>query len=1205
MSRNADRNLLLGILAFQLDFISREALIEAIGAWTLAKDWAIEDILVDRGLLDPADRDALRLMLERQIARHQGDPEMSLAALSSVDAARAALARIVDPEIRASLATAGTDWIGGDAGATRSPGDPGAAAGPRYQRLRPHARGNLGEVFVARDVELNREVALKEIQGRHADDPESRARFLIEAEVTGGLEHPGIVPVYGLGQYPDGRPFYAMRFIQGDSLSEAIRIFHADPTYKADSGERHLALQKLLRRFLDVCNAVGYAHSRGILHRDLKPGNIMAGRYGETLVVDWGLAKPIGQPDPIAGAESESPLVPASGSGMAATIAGATVGTPAYMPPEQAAGRVEDLGPRSDVYSLGATLYHLLTDRAPFVGRDIAALLGRVERGEFPTPRSIQPDVPRGLEAICLKAMARCPEDRYESTLELAADIEHWLADEPVSAWREPVSYRLGRWAKAHRPLVVSAAVVLITLIAGSFWLYRSDLEHRREVAEASAESISADLRRAEAETRRNAAELTSMSLVKNVRAGRNSPRPGWTWDAIATLASAATIGESGASRIELASETAQCLAAYDARPAFESNHGLDTSAMAFSPDGKTLAVVEFKAQSYTIVHVYLIDVATQSVRHRWTIDGKAFERFFKYRSQEGGRDLAFSPDGRWLALGMRTGRMFVWDATRPERPAVSWQAHDGVVTRLRFDPGSRAIWTISGTDRLLKRWRLDGDRWVSDRPDAERRLDGELSDLALGPGVVWVAERDHSRVVAIDPASLKSRGDVSGFGDKIAASPNGRTLVGISGASVRFADAERLSIFRTVAYPGIPAIGDPGYNLVEFSPDGAHFAAITQHDLGNLTIWDTASGHPVAEVPWGGNGIGRFAFSPDSTLLAVNGARKTVFYAMRARGPLTTLGHSPTILRDFAWATDRSVITVGDRDRECQLRLIDTSTGAATREVNVAAGDHHARIVRLAVHPGGGIAAQCATLTYLWKAGLASPPEQLPVEFLGDLGFNPEGNRLWGYARDDRIDVWSIPAKSLQKRWKDPFEALFLMNRQGINGLAVGDRWVVAAGNDGIARVLDAREASNAPATLWPRVEPLEGVAIDRAETLAAMGTLDGRVYIRSLPGGEEVARIDTAHRGVIGTLDFAPDARSLATGSVNGTLRTWTRDDAGQWQVSLTLGTGLGPVVRLHFSPDGHHLAALIRNETALRIWDLDRLRDQLAALGFAKVP
>jgi serine/threonine-protein kinase len=328
--------------------------------------------------------------------------------------------------------------------------------------VRFHARGGLGEVHVAEDAELHRSVALKRMQAQYADDPESIRRFLLEAEITGRLEHPGVVPVYGLLPDADGQPCYAMRFIEGESLKEALERFHA--AGGPAPGERRLDFRQLLQRFVAVCNTVAYAHSRGIIHRDLKPGNIMLGRFGETLVVDWGLAKSVARTE-AERASGETTLTPTSGDSSTGTEMGRALGTPAYMSPEQAVGRWEAVGPASDIYSLGATLYHLLTGRPPFAKSVAKDLLAQVVEGDFRPPRQVQPEVPPALEAICLKAMAREPEGRYATALELAADVEHWLADEPVTVYREPALVRLGRWGRRHRSLVVGAAVLLITAV--------------------------------------------------------------------------------------------------------------------------------------------------------------------------------------------------------------------------------------------------------------------------------------------------------------------------------------------------------------------------------------------------------------------------------------------------------------------------------------------------------------------------------------------------------------------------------------------------------------------------------------------------------------------------------------------------------------------------------------------------------------------
>jgi serine/threonine-protein kinase len=357
----------------------------------------------------------------------------------------------------------------GPPGSVRIPGgEPG-----RYRALRFLAKGGLGEVLVAEDVQLGREVALKRIQSPHRLDPDSRRRFLQEAEVTGRLEHPGVVPVYSLTADDAGEPCYAMRLIEGETLHDAIKRHFAGAAAPAEAPPPRpsLSLRQLLSRFVAVCNTVAYAHSRGILHRDIKPQNILLGKYGETLLVDWGLAKPFSRSEE-ARASGEKTLTPRSPAGEWGTHLGTAVGTPSFMSPEQAIGAWEVVGPVSDVYSLGSTLYCILTGHVPHHRSSLRATLEQARRGEFPTPRHHRTDLHPALEAICLRAMAFDPKDRYRTALELAADVEHWLAGEPVSAYAEP-------WTERWRRRRVLRSALVALLVALAFGL-GAGIEHLR-----------------------------------------------------------------------------------------------------------------------------------------------------------------------------------------------------------------------------------------------------------------------------------------------------------------------------------------------------------------------------------------------------------------------------------------------------------------------------------------------------------------------------------------------------------------------------------------------------------------------------------------------------------------------------------------------------------------------------------------------------
>jgi eukaryotic-like serine/threonine-protein kinase len=336
-------------------------------------------------------------------------------------------------------------------------------AGTRYRPIRPIGRGGMGEVWLAEDVRLRREVAVK-VLAAEASSEALRDRLVREAQVLARIEHPSIVPVHDVGLLADGRAFYAMKLVRGQRLD---RWLASEPPRPA-----------ALRLFQRICEAVAFAHAHGVIHRDLKPQNVMVGEFGEALVMDWGLAKSVRDPPPPAELDGAASLpappptqaVPADPAlaptvvanltprqeSSGATIAGTVLGTPAYMSPEQARGEIDRLDERTDVYALGAILHFLLAGRPPFEG-SADEVLRRTREEPAPRPSG----APRPLASICARAMAREPAARYENATAMAEDVGRFLDGLTVSAHRETPAEQAARIASKYRVILLLLAAYL------------------------------------------------------------------------------------------------------------------------------------------------------------------------------------------------------------------------------------------------------------------------------------------------------------------------------------------------------------------------------------------------------------------------------------------------------------------------------------------------------------------------------------------------------------------------------------------------------------------------------------------------------------------------------------------------------------------------------------------------------------------------
>ncbi|MBL8824925.1 MAG: protein kinase [Planctomycetia bacterium] len=438
-----ESDLLFGVLACSANLIDSKALMEMIRDWKHDRNISFAELLTERAKIKPTERDRLDSLVNDRLAASEGIEADALS--KALDELKQFIGITEAAQVQSAIST----FLGDQFTMMHTPAKTGSSSlvsastqaapiiqarpvlqmkGPlpgseRYTRTSLHASGGMGSVWHAHDANIGRDVALKELKPEYKTAGTVPLRFLREARITGQLEHPGIVPVYDIGTDPETSfPYYTMRFVKGRTLSEAIQTYHQK---KQTGKEEPLEFVSLLSAFVSLCHTIAYAHSKGIVHRDLKGENIILGDFGEVIVLDWGLAKRMGQQEDdfemISYSDQRVNLTEAS-----KTIMGEVMGTPAYMAPEQANGRLDIVGPRTDIFGAGAILYEILTGFPPFTGATTVATLKKAQQADIIRPRMYQKEISPALEAICMKALEKDPQNRYTTASELALEVQGW-----------------------------------------------------------------------------------------------------------------------------------------------------------------------------------------------------------------------------------------------------------------------------------------------------------------------------------------------------------------------------------------------------------------------------------------------------------------------------------------------------------------------------------------------------------------------------------------------------------------------------------------------------------------------------------------------------------------------------------------------------------------------------------------------------------
>ncbi len=983
-----------------------------------------------------------------------------------------------------------------------------------YELLSEIARGGMGVVYKARQVKLNRIVALKMILSGEFAGSEAVQRFHSEAEAAANLDHPGIVPIYEIGEH-GGQHYFSMGFIDGPSLQDKL---NAGPMPAKDAA-------RLCRK---IAEAVAYAHSKNVIHRDLKPANVLIDGNGEPKVTDFGLAKKV---------EGDSGL----------TRTGAVMGTPSYMPPEQALGQTDKIGPAADVYSLGAILYCMLTGRPPFQAANVVDTLKQVIDNEPVTPRTLDSKIPLDLETICLKCLEKNPATRYASAQEFVDELNRFEKGEPIKARRISHTARSVRWCKRN-PVVagfLALTTVLLFVLAGSL---SSESKQRRQ----------ADQQAFLAEQQTNLAERAAVKAL----------------DAEAKERTARTEVESQRDRLFRAEQTA--VVARD-----EAIKSKDLTEETLARSNYFLALARWDANRVDEALGFLERVPEKYRRFEWRLAKQQFIGGGVTCSghTRGVRGIGISPDGLKIVSASDDNTIKIWDAISGQELS-SLNGHRNHVRAVQFSPDGTRIVSASD-DKTIKLWDVSsGAELLSFEGHAESVNDVSFS--ADGSRIASVSNDETAKIWSVAGGKeLQNLTDFSGSSNAVVFSPDGSLIASTGGTAIVLWDASSGEKLKALIHDEKPTASVRGVYSVSFSLDGSKLVSASSDHT--IKIWDVLSGKELRTLRGHSDSVRSVTFSPDGVSIASAGDDRTVRLWDATNGQELKLfkGHSG-IVYDVIFRPDGSSLVSASNDGTVKLWTVSGNDAMSLKGASEGAAGF---VKSVAFSPDGTKLASTGNdrTIELWDSTNGDKLRTL-VGHTGPVNsvrFSPDGQTICSASLDSTIRFWSTTTG------EELTQSQIRQDKLGRAEFSPDGKIIATGSSNGIVKLWDALGGKELRTlTLQNNVTTRSCFSPD-GQTIAVVG--GGQIKMWHVADGVE-GKVVKGQENTFYTVQYSPDGSRIAAAGSGGAITIW---EVASGEVIRSIvghpdGYLPGVVQGLSFSADGKLIASASWDRT-VKLWDV----------------